>query len=163
MHVFVRPAPTRCVINAAAPAGSVCSGRTPLRSDDDIRAWPSSGEADGSRYRATGSAFPMLRDREFEVIGIDLSSRIIAFAKQRYADDRRIQLSRGDAEFLPFATTRRVHELPRVPARPAVATGEPGTVPVVDAHVSRSNRGMHRVSVHGGGAKATMTSADAVS
>jgi|SRR6187397_2542371 len=59
--------------------------------------------------------------------------------------------------------TRRVHELPRVPARLAVATGEPGTVPVVDAHVGRSNRGMHGVSVHGGGAKATMTSADAVS
>ena len=52
---------------------------------------------------ATASAFPMLRDREFEVIGIDLSSRMIAFAKQRYADDRGIQLSRGDAEFLPFA------------------------------------------------------------
>jgi len=51
----------------------------------------------------TGSAFPMLRAREFDVVGIDLSSRMIAFAKQRYADDRRIQLSRGDAEFLPFA------------------------------------------------------------
>jgi len=52
---------------------------------------------------ATGSAFPMLRAREFDVVGIDLSSRMIAFAQQRYADDRRIQLSRGDAEFLPFA------------------------------------------------------------
>jgi len=51
----------------------------------------------------TGSAFPMLRAREFDVVGIDLSSRMIAFAKQRYADDRGIQLSRGDAEFLPFA------------------------------------------------------------
>jgi SAM-dependent methyltransferase len=37
------------------------------------------------------------------VVGIDLSSRMIALAKQRYADDRGIQVSRGDAEFLPFA------------------------------------------------------------
>jgi len=52
---------------------------------------------------ATGSAFPMLRAREFDVVGMDLSSRMIAFAKQRYADDRGIEVSRGDAEFLPFA------------------------------------------------------------
>jgi SAM-dependent methyltransferase len=52
----------------------------------------------------TGSAFPMLRAREFDVVGMDLSSRMIAFANQRYADDRGIQLSRGDVEFLPFAT-----------------------------------------------------------
>ena len=51
----------------------------------------------------TGSAFPMLRAREFEVVGFDLSSRMITLAKQRYADDRGIQLSRADAEFLPFA------------------------------------------------------------
>jgi SAM-dependent methyltransferase len=52
----------------------------------------------------TGSAFPMLRAREFDVVGMDLSSRMIAFANQRYADDAGIQLSRGDVEFLPFAT-----------------------------------------------------------
>lgn len=52
---------------------------------------------------AAGSAFPMLRAREFDVVGMDLSSRMIAFAKQRYAGDQKIQLSRGDAEFLPFA------------------------------------------------------------
>ena len=52
----------------------------------------------------TGSAFRMLRARQFDVVGIDLSSRMLAFAKQRYADDRAIELSRGDAEFLPFAT-----------------------------------------------------------
>lgn len=52
----------------------------------------------------TGSAFPMLRARKFEVVGIDYSPRMVAFAKQRYADDRGIQVSRGDAEFLPFAT-----------------------------------------------------------
>ena len=51
----------------------------------------------------TGSAFPMLREREFDVVGIDLSSQMIAVAKQRYADDRGIEVSRGDAEFLPFA------------------------------------------------------------
>jgi SAM-dependent methyltransferase len=51
----------------------------------------------------TGSAFAMLRAREFEVVGIDLSSRMVAFAKQRHANDRDIQVSRGDAEFLPFA------------------------------------------------------------
>ena len=51
----------------------------------------------------TGSAFHMLRTREFEVVGIDMSSRMLAVAKQRYADDRRIQVSLGDAEFLPFA------------------------------------------------------------
>ena len=42
----------------------------------------------------------MLRERDF---GIDLSSQMIAVAKQRYADDRGIEVSRGDAEFLPFA------------------------------------------------------------
>ena len=52
---------------------------------------------------ATGAAFPMLRALDFEVVGIDLSQRMIAFAQQRYGDDRGVQLSRGDAEFLPFA------------------------------------------------------------
>src|SRR5689334_16658834 len=52
---------------------------------------------------ATGGAFRMLRARKFEVVGIDLSSQMITLAKQRYADDDGIQLSRGDAEFLPFA------------------------------------------------------------
>ena len=52
---------------------------------------------------ATGAAFPMLRALDFEVVGMDMSPRMIAFAKQRYADDRGVQLSRGDAEFLPFA------------------------------------------------------------
>ena len=52
---------------------------------------------------ANGSAFPMLRAREFEVVGMDLSSRMLDFARQRFADDHAIQLSRADVEFLPFA------------------------------------------------------------
>lgn len=55
---------------------------------------------------AAGSAFRMLRAREFEVVGMDLSARMLAFAQQRFADDRGIQLSRADVEFLPFAAAR---------------------------------------------------------
>ena len=52
---------------------------------------------------AAGGEFPELRARKFDIVGIDLSARMLEFAHRRFAADQSVRFCRADIEYLPFA------------------------------------------------------------
>lgn len=52
----------------------------------------------------SGAALPHLRQRGFDVVGVDFSPDMLAHARQQFADDERVTFCRSDAESLPFAS-----------------------------------------------------------
>src|SRR3974390_2891953 len=58
---------------------------------------------------AAGGEIPEFLRRGFSVIGIDLSSRMLEFARQRFAGDREVQFCRADVERLPFSSQSMDH------------------------------------------------------
>src|SRR5690606_16864731 len=52
----------------------------------------------------SGAAVPHLRERGFDVVGVDFSPEMLAFARRDFGPDARVAFCRGDAEALPFAT-----------------------------------------------------------
>jgi SAM-dependent methyltransferase len=51
---------------------------------------------------AAGSEVTELRNRKFEVVGIDLSQRMLGLARRRFAGDQGVRFCRADIECLPF-------------------------------------------------------------
>jgi|HubBroStandDraft_2_1064218.scaffolds.fasta_scaffold32341_2 ubiquinone/menaquinone biosynthesis C-methylase UbiE len=51
---------------------------------------------------AAGAEFEPLLARGFQIVGIDYSPEMLTLAHQRYAASHAVQLSRADAELLPF-------------------------------------------------------------
>jgi ubiquinone/menaquinone biosynthesis C-methylase UbiE len=58
---------------------------------------------------AAGGDIPGYRSRQFSVVGIDLSPRMLEFTKRRFADDPEVQVCRADVEHLPFADASMDH------------------------------------------------------
>lgn len=52
----------------------------------------------------SGAAVPHLRQRGFDVVGVDFSPEMLAHARQHFADDGGVRFCRSDAECLPFAS-----------------------------------------------------------
>jgi SAM-dependent methyltransferase len=52
---------------------------------------------------AAGGELPELRARKFDIVGIDLSPRMLGFARTRFAGDPGVRFCRADIECLPFA------------------------------------------------------------
>jgi SAM-dependent methyltransferase len=51
---------------------------------------------------ATGSTVTAFRNDGFELVGVDFSPEMIAYASRRFGSDPKVQFSRADAELLPF-------------------------------------------------------------
>jgi ubiquinone/menaquinone biosynthesis C-methylase UbiE len=60
---------------------------------------------------AAGSEIPALRERGFEVVGVDYAPQMIRYAHHRFGSDPQVQFSRADIEYLPFADERFDHAL----------------------------------------------------
>jgi ubiquinone/menaquinone biosynthesis C-methylase UbiE len=58
---------------------------------------------------AAGGDIPEYRSQQFSVVGIDLSPRMLEFARRRFADDREVQFCRADVERLPFRNESMDH------------------------------------------------------
>jgi len=58
---------------------------------------------------AAGGDIPEYRSRQFSVIGIDLSPRMLEFARRRFADDGQVHFCQADVERLPFADQSMDH------------------------------------------------------
>ena len=58
---------------------------------------------------AAGGEVQNLRARNFSVVGIDLSMRMLNFARARFASDREVLLCCADIERLPFSTHSMDH------------------------------------------------------
>jgi SAM-dependent methyltransferase len=52
----------------------------------------------------SGAALPLLRQRGFHVVGIDVSPEMLAHARRRFVGERHVSFCRGEAERLPFAS-----------------------------------------------------------
>ena len=52
----------------------------------------------------SGAAVPLLRQRDFSVVGMDFSPEMLAHARRRFGGDGRVTFCRGDAESLPFVS-----------------------------------------------------------
>jgi ubiquinone/menaquinone biosynthesis C-methylase UbiE len=52
----------------------------------------------------SGAAVPLLRQRDFDVVGMDFSPEMLAHARRQFRDDGRVTFCRGDAESLPFVS-----------------------------------------------------------
>jgi SAM-dependent methyltransferase len=58
---------------------------------------------------AAGSEVTALRERGFEVVGIDFSTDMLQHARRRFRVDPKVHFSRADAEFLPFRSASFDH------------------------------------------------------
>ena len=58
---------------------------------------------------AAGGEIQALRVRSFSVVGIDLSMRMLDFARARFASDREVLLCSADIERLPFSSQSMDH------------------------------------------------------
>jgi SAM-dependent methyltransferase len=58
---------------------------------------------------AAGGEIQNLRARNFSVVGIDLSTRMLDFARARFAADRKVLLCCADVEQLPFSSRSMDH------------------------------------------------------
>lgn len=52
---------------------------------------------------AAGGEFPVLRQRGFEIVGVDLAPQMLQYARHRFQEDDAIHVLMSDAEGLPFA------------------------------------------------------------
>lgn len=58
---------------------------------------------------AAGAEVAALRAHHFRVVGVDCSPAMLAYSRQRFADDACVQLCRADMENLPFASSSFDH------------------------------------------------------
>jgi ubiquinone/menaquinone biosynthesis C-methylase UbiE len=58
---------------------------------------------------AAGGEIPELRTHDFSVVGVDISSHMLKFARQRFASDPNVQFCRADIDRLPFLSQSMNH------------------------------------------------------
>jgi ubiquinone/menaquinone biosynthesis C-methylase UbiE len=58
---------------------------------------------------AAGGEIPEFRARDFSVVGIDISSHMLRFARRRFANDQRVHFCRADVDQLPFSNQSMDH------------------------------------------------------
>ena len=58
---------------------------------------------------AAGGEIPELRARDFSVVGVDISSHMLRFARHRFASDPKVHFCRTDIDQLPFLSQSMDH------------------------------------------------------
>lgn len=58
---------------------------------------------------AAGGGIPEFRARDFSVVGMDISSHMLRFARGRFANDQSVHFCRADADHLPFSSQSMDH------------------------------------------------------